>query len=282
MHIKAPSARTISLVSLTLCIALGMGGFDPQLRADGKADADKIAARTAAALYEGIRTATLPNGLRVFLKPIPGAPVVTSMVAYKVGSSDENLDFTGLSHYLEHLMFKGTEKIMPGEIDRRTLRAGGQNNAYTNEDMTNYHFDFSADNWEVALEIEADRMQNLRIDAKHEFEQEKGAVVSELEMDEDQPWDLESKTILPLLFGKGAYGHPVIGERAACSRSHGSRHQVALRCLVPPQQRESRARGRLRPRQGAGQDTVSVRPHSQRQAAAAKARLGDQTRQADS
>ncbi len=214
MHITAPSARIISLVSLTLCIALGMGGFDPQLRADGRADANKEAAKTAAALYEGIRTATLPNGLRIFLKPIPGAPVVTSMVAYKVGSSDENLDFTGLSHYLEHLMFKGTEKIMPGEIDRRTLRAGGQNNAYTNEDMTNYHFDFGADNWEVALAIEADRMQNLRIDTKHEFEQEKGAVVSELEMDEDQPWDLESKTILPLLFGKGPYGHPVIGERA--------------------------------------------------------------------
>jgi len=213
MHISASSFRTISPVLLGLFFAWGLGGSDPAVRADGRADGDKIATQAAAALYEGIRTQTLPNGLRVFLKPIPNAPVVTSMVAYKVGSSDENLDFTGLSHYLEHLMFKGTEKIMPGEIDRRTQRAGGQNNAYTNEDMTNYHFDFGADNWEVALAIEADRMQNLRIDKQHEFEQEKGAVVSELEMDEDQPWDLEQKTILPLLFGKGPYGHPVIGER---------------------------------------------------------------------
>src|SRR5256885_572789 len=179
------------------------------------APADSAALRAAAALYEGIRTETLPNGLRVYLKPISGAATVTTMVAYKVGSSDEDLDNTGLSHYLEHLMFKGTDKIMPGDIDRVTLRNGGQNNAYTSEDFTIYHFDFAADRWEVALEIEADRMRNLRIDAKHEFEQEKGAVISELERDEDMPWDLEQKTIVPLLFGaKGPYGHPVIGEPA--------------------------------------------------------------------
>src|SRR5581483_3131565 len=105
--------------------------------------------------------------------------------------------------------------IMPGDIDRITLRNGGANNAYTSEDYTIYHFDFAADRWEKALEIEADRMQNLRIDARHEFEKEKEVVVSELEMDEDRPWDLEQKAILPLLFGKTApYGHPVIGERA--------------------------------------------------------------------
>src|SRR5262249_47565895 len=65
---------------------------------------DNPALQAAAALYEGIRTETLPNGLRIYLKPIPGSPVVTAMVAYKVGSADENLDHTGLSHYLEHLM----------------------------------------------------------------------------------------------------------------------------------------------------------------------------------
>jgi zinc protease len=170
--------------------------------------------QAAAALYDGIRTETLPNGLRVFLKPVPGSPIVTTMVAYKVGSADEDLDHTGLSHYLEHLMFKGTDKIKPGDIDRLTLRNGGANNAYTSEDFTVYHFDFAADRWQVALGIEADRMQNLRIDRAHEFEQEKGAVVAELERDEDEPWDIETKTILPLLFGAGPYGHPVIGERA--------------------------------------------------------------------
>src|SRR4051794_11072734 len=195
------SLRAICFAFCALVTSTAVAATDPALKA-------------AAAFYEGIRTETRPNGLRVYLKPIPGSPVVTTMVAYKVGSADEKLDATGLSHYLEHLMFKGTAKLMPGDIDRMTMRSGGRNNAYTTEDLTNYHFDFAADQWETALPIEADRMRNLRIDKKHEFEQEKGAVISELEMDEDQPYDLEQKEILPLLFGKTApYGHPVIGER---------------------------------------------------------------------
>jgi zinc protease len=186
---------------------------NPATRAESPSDR-AAALRAAAALYEGIRVETLDNGLRVYLKPIPGAATVTTMVAYKVGSSDEDLTATGLSHYLEHLMFKGTDKIMPGDIDRITQRNGGGNNADTSEDMTVYHFDFAADRWTPALEIEADRMRNLRIDKKHEFQEEKGAVINELMKDEDQAWDLESKAILPLLFGsKNPYGHPVIGER---------------------------------------------------------------------
>src|SRR5580765_5902556 len=145
-----------------ICFAFGA------LVASTAVAADDPGLKAAAAFYEGIRTETLANGLRVFLKPIPGSPVVTTMVAYKVGSADENLDHTGLSHYLEHLMFKGTNKIMPGDIDRLTLRNGGQNNAYTTEDYTVFHFDFSSDRWESALDIEADRMRNLQIDAKHE------------------------------------------------------------------------------------------------------------------
>jgi zinc protease len=189
----------------------GLAAPAPAADAGSKDDA---AYRAAAALYEGIRTETLPNGLHVYLKPIPSSPVVTTMVAYKVGSSDEDLAHTGLSHYLEHLMFKGTDKLRPGDIDHITLRSGGMNNAATSEDYTIFYFDFAADRWEPALEIEADRMRNLRIDTAHEFEQEKGAVIGELEQDEDEPWDLERKAILPLLFGKhNPYGHPVIGER---------------------------------------------------------------------
>lgn len=196
-------------------VLLAAGGYcaiqnPPAIKA---AEANDPIVQTAAALYDGIRTATLPNGLRIYLKPVPGSPVVTTMVAYKVGSADEELTATGLSHYLEHLMFKGTDKLMPGDIDRITLRNGGSNNAYTTEDLTTYHFDFAADRWETALEIEADRMRNLRIDEKHEFQQEKGAVISELRRNEDEPGDLEQKAILPLLFGKTTpYGHPVIGE----------------------------------------------------------------------
>ncbi len=208
MH-SSPGPRLLAPV-----LILGLLGSAPPARAADAKRTENAALKAAAALYEGIRAETLANGLRVYLKPVPGSPVVTTMVAYKVGSADENLDATGLSHYLEHLMFKGTDKIMPGDIDRLTLRNGGANNAYTSEDMTVYHFDFAADRWPVALEVEAERMRNLRIDAKHEFQQEKGAVINELARNEDEPWDLEGKAILPLLFGAAApYGHPVIGER---------------------------------------------------------------------
>jgi len=178
-----------------------------------KAKADAELARTAQGMFADLKMVTLENGLRVYLLPIKNAPTVTTMVAYRVGSADEEKDQTGLSHYLEHLMFKGTDKLAPGDIDRATQRNGGHNNAYTNEDMTVYHFDFAADRWQIALSIEADRMRNIRIDDKHEFEQEKGAVKEELRRNEDVPWDLEFKRILPLLFPHDSpYSHPVIGE----------------------------------------------------------------------
>ncbi len=192
-----------------------LGADDPKVAA-AKAEADQAAAlQSAKSLYEGITFKELPtNGLKVYLKPVPNSPLVTVMVAYKVGSADEDLDHTGLSHYLEHLMFKGTDKLKPGDIDKMTLRNGGANNAYTTEDYTIYHFDFASDRWLNALFVEADRMRNLRIDADHEFDKEKGAVIQELSRNEDQEWDLEYKAILPLLFGKESpYGHPVIGER---------------------------------------------------------------------
>ena len=189
--------------------------FASTVSAADPSKSDAELARTASAMFAGLKPHTLANGLRVYLLPVPSSPTVTTMVAYKVGACDEDKDQTGLSHYLEHLLFKGTDKLLPGDIDRATQRNGGRNNAYTSEDMTVYHFDFAADRWQQALEIEADRMRNVRIDAKHEFQQEKGAVISELKGGEDRPFDLEYKAILPLLYAKQApYSHPVIGEEA--------------------------------------------------------------------
>src|SRR5262249_44838140 len=185
-------SRTLLRLALLLPVAVAV----PRAGAADEKESG-AALKAAAAFYEGIRSETLDNGLRVYIKPVAGAPVVTVMTAYKVGSSDEDLTATGLSHYLEHLMFKVTEKINPGDIDRVTLRSGGANNAYTSEDYTIYHFDFDRERWQVALGIEADRMRNLRIDKEHEFEQEKGAVINELLRNEDSPWDLEQKAILP-------------------------------------------------------------------------------------
>ncbi|MFQ3652526.1 MAG: pitrilysin family protein, partial [Gemmataceae bacterium] len=180
-----------------------------------KTAGEKVALQAAKAFYEGIRQETLPNGLRIYLKAIPGATSVTTMLGYKVGSCDEDKTSTGLAHYLEHLLFKGTDKLRPGDIDRITFRNGGNNNAYTSPDVTCYFFNLPAGRWKAALEVEADRMRNTRIDKAHEFDKEKGAVINELIGGEDRPWDLEYKALLPLLYGKEhPYGHPVIGETA--------------------------------------------------------------------
>ena len=203
---------------MTLLVRFGVylavaGTLSARVRAEAPPDPIPGLLATAKTQFKDIRVETLPNGLKIYLLPVKGAPVVTTMVAYKVGSGDEDKDQTGLSHYLEHLLFKGTDKLKPGDIDRMTQRNGGRNNAYTSEDMTVYHFDFAADRWKQGLEVEADRMRQTRIDEKHEFQQEKGAVISELKGGEDGPWDLEYKAILPLLFPKDApYHHPVIGE----------------------------------------------------------------------
>lgn len=205
--------RSLSLISFLL--VLGIASIAAPLAA-ALPDDQKSAIVPPAALtmYDSLKEYTLKNGLKVYLLPVPGSPVVTTMTAFNVGSCDEDKTATGLAHYLEHLMFKGTSKLKPGDIDRMTQRSGGSNNAYTNHDMTNYHFDFAADRWETALEIEAERMRGLLIDKAHEFEQEKGAVIEELARNEDAPWDLEEKAILPMLFGKESpYGHPIIGER---------------------------------------------------------------------
>ena len=185
------------------------------------------------------------------------------MVAYKVGSADEDLDHTGLSHYLEHLMFKGTDKIKPGDIDRITYRNGGANNAYTDTDYTIFHFDFAADRWEAALEIEADRMQNLRIDEKHEFEQEKGRRHQRAEAQRGRA------------VGPGAQGDPAAAVRQERplrpSRSSAEKQHVrgATAEIIKahydkwyhPNNASLVVVRRLRPRQGAGEDQGAVRPH---------------------
>ena len=268
MHSHHSSLR----ISLALLALLLSGLLAQRTFAADSADASaNTALKAANALYDGIREEKLDNGLRVYLKPIAGSPVVTTMVAYRVGSADEDLDNTGLSHYLEHLMFKGTDKLKPGDIDRMTQINGGQNNAYTTNDYTIFHFDFAADRWDIALGIEADRMQNLRVDEAHEFQQEKGAVISELERDEDEPWDLEQKTILPLLFGPRKSLRPS-GHRPAqaCPRRDRGDHQGPLRQMVSPEQRVAGDLRRLRPREGDGAGERAVRPDSIRRIAAAQ------------
>src|SRR6188768_3535361 len=120
---------------------------------------------------EDVRRTVLSNGLVVLTKEVHTSPIVTTMIWYRVGSRNEEMGQTGKSHFLEHMLFKGTERFKKGEIDRLTLKNGGDN-AFTSHDFTAYYFNFAADRWKTSLEIEADRMVNCVFDHE-EFEAEK-------------------------------------------------------------------------------------------------------------
>src|SRR5690606_19231748 len=105
----------------------------------------------------------LNNGMTVIVRPDHRAPVVASMVWYRIGSSYEEAGSTGISHVLEHMMFKGTTRYPAGEFSRIIALQGGRENAFTGRDFTAYFQQLAADRLPTALELEADRMRNLRL-----------------------------------------------------------------------------------------------------------------------
>jgi zinc protease len=171
-----------------------------------------VVKRTGPALLAGaeVHEHELSNGLRVLLAERHDDPVVATLILYRVGSRNELEDEAGVSHFLEHMMFKGSARYEKGEVDLRTAELGGSNNAFTTPDHTAYYFEFTADRWEIALEIEADRMKGLALDPL-EFEAEKMVVLSELSMGEDDPWRNLSQQVSEILFARHPYRRPVIG-----------------------------------------------------------------------
>src|SRR5215468_4250801 len=128
--------------------------------------ATMLAARPAAAASytERVRETLLPNGLKVLLLEDHKAPVAVFQVWYRVGSRNEHLGKTGLSHLLEHLMFKGTQKYGPEEYSKIIQRNGGNDNAFTTDDNTTYFATLASDRLPVIIDLEADRMHNLSFD----------------------------------------------------------------------------------------------------------------------
>ena len=152
----------------------------------------------------------LENGLTLLVRPDHTSPVVTTMICYRVGSGVEAPGRTGISHFLEHMMFKGSGRYGPGEIDRITALHGGSNNAFTTQDYTGYFFSFASDRWNCALEIEADRMSNNRFDP-HQFELERQVILEESRMEQDHPWGALRRSVELKAFERHPYRFPIIG-----------------------------------------------------------------------
>jgi len=153
----------------------------------------------------------LPNGLRILVQTDTRAPVVTSQVWYKVGSSDEPGGLTGISHMLEHMMFKGTTTVPAGKFSEIIAAYGGQENAFTSRDYTAYFQTLAKEHLEVALKLEADRMRNLLL-REEDFIKEVEVVKEERRMrTEDDPNARLYEQFQALAWLNGGYHHPIIG-----------------------------------------------------------------------
>ncbi len=158
-----------------------------------------------------IEEATLANGLKVVLLEEHKAPVVTFQVWYKVGSRNEVTGKTGLSHLLEHMMFKGTSRYGKGEFSRIVAKNGGTENAFTGNDYTAYFENFAADRIELSLDLESDRMGSLLVDPK-EFQLEREVVKEERRTrTDDDPYAFLIENLYAISFLVHPYHAPVIG-----------------------------------------------------------------------
>ena len=164
---------------------------------------------------------TLANGLELVVVPDTRAPVVTQMVYIRAGSADEPPGVSGIAHFLEHLMFKSTEKLASGEFSAIVSRLGGQHNAFTNYDYTAYYERVAKDRLKAIMAMEADRMVNLRL-GEREVDTERQVIIEERRVRiENVPSSLLSEQMSAALYQNHPYRIPIIGwmhEMAKLSR----------------------------------------------------------------
>ena len=153
----------------------------------------------------------LENGLKVVIKEDHRSPVVMTQIWYRVGSADEPLDKGGISHLLEHMMFKGTTDVSSDDYERLIAKFGGVNNAFTSYDYTGYYELFPANRFPLALELEADRMKNLTFD-ESEFVKEHQVVMEERrQRTDDNPLAKAYESFRLLALPDSPKGESVIG-----------------------------------------------------------------------
>jgi zinc protease len=169
---------------------------------------------------------TLPNGLLVLTREVHHAPIATCWVWYRVGSRHEARGGTGLSHWVEHLLFNGTPRIPRGMIKRLIARYGGTSNGFTANDYTAYFATVPADRIDLVLQIEADRMVNTQFDPD-DVERERKVIIAEREGHENAPTWWLREAVLATAFQIHPYRNPVIGAKRdlhAITRDDLERH----------------------------------------------------------
>lgn len=162
---------------------------------------------------EPVTTFTLDNGLNVVVIEDHRAPVVVQMIWYRVGAADEPAGHSGIAHFLEHLMFKGTEKVAPNAFSGIVEAQGGDDNAFTSWDYTAYYQRIAADRLDLVMEMEADRMRNLRL-TEDDVTTERQVILEERSQRTDtDPGALLTEQMRAAQYMNSPYGIPVIGWR---------------------------------------------------------------------
>ncbi|MGB6908058.1 MAG: pitrilysin family protein [Methyloceanibacter sp.] len=176
-----------------------------------------LASMAVAVAFDGAKASprtsefTLANGLHILVIPDHRAPVVTQMVWYKVGAADEPPGSSGIAHFLEHLMFKGTEEIPPGQFSKIVAKNGGDDNAFTNHDVTAYFQRVAKDRLPMVMAMEADRMANLRLSEEDVATERKVILEERSSRIDNDPSSILQEQMMAALYTNHPYGIPVIG-----------------------------------------------------------------------
>lgn len=176
-----------------------------------------LTGRNSAAGVGKVVKRRLKNGLTIVLREMHASPVTSFCVWYRVGSRNEHLGITGASHWVEHMMFKGTQRFDETELDRLVSREGGARNAFTWIDFTCYYETMPADRIALAIDLEADRMVHSRF-APREVESERTVILNEREMYENSPGFRLNEEMQAAAFRVHPYGHEVIGHTVDLER----------------------------------------------------------------
>lgn len=209
----AVTRRSLSR-SLVLALVFGLSAQASPLWADqsGTPTARGTTA-AAAAVIDPVTTFTLDNGMQVVVVEDHRAPVVQHMVWYRVGSADEMPGKGGLAHFLEHLMFKGTDTLAPGELSAVVARNGGQDNAFTSYDYTAYFQRVAADRLELMMQMESDRMRNLRLPEDAVATERQVILEERNQRTDNDPSALFREQMRAMQYLNHRYGQPIIGWR---------------------------------------------------------------------
>lgn len=193
-----------------------------------------VAMAATVASADEVTTFTLPNGMQGIVIEDHRAPVVTHMVWYRAGAADEKRGKSGIAHFLEHLMFKGTKEVPDGQFSKLVEANGGYDNAFTTEDQTAYFQRLAADRLDLVMKMEADRMRDLIL-SDSDVTTERDVILEERSQRIDsQPEALFSEQLDAAQYLNHPYGTPTIGWRSEMERLTGRTRLTGVGALYAP------------------------------------------------